>query len=39
MMFRESIGMLVPDAIVLTEELGNWECSHRRIDLLSLDRS
>ncbi len=38
-MFRESIGMLVPDAIVLKEELGNWEYCRRRIDLLRLDRS
>ena len=38
-MFRESIGMLVPDALVLAEEFGDWEDSRRRVDLLCLDRS
>ena len=38
-MFRESIGMLIPDALVLAEEFGDWEDSRRRVDLLCLDRS
>ncbi|MDE0433993.1 MAG: hypothetical protein OXH92_08275 [Bryobacterales bacterium] len=38
-MFRKSIGMLVPDALVLAEEFGDWEDSRRRVDLLCLDRS
>ena len=38
-MFRESIGMLVPNALVLAEEFGDWEDSRRRVDLLCLDRS
>ena len=38
-MFRESIGMLVPDGLVLAEEFGDWEDSRRRVDLLCVDRS
>ena len=37
-MFRESIGVLVPDALVLAEEFGDWEDSRRRVDLLCVDR-
>ena len=37
-MFRESIEILVPNAMVLAEEFGDWEDSLRRIDLLCLDR-
>lgn len=36
--FRQSIEILVPDAMVLAEEFGDWEDSRRRIDLLCLDR-
>ena len=38
-MFRASIGMLIPGAMVLAEEFGDWEDSRRRVDLLCLDRS
>ena len=38
-MFRQSIEILVPNAMVLAEEFGDWEDSRRRIDLLCLDRS
>ena len=38
-MFRESIGIIVPGAMVLAEEFGDWEDSRRRVDLLCLDRS
>lgn len=37
--FRQSIGILVPNAMVLAEEFSDWEDSRRRIDLLCLDRS
>ncbi|MEO9169359.1 MAG: hypothetical protein ABI230_13245 [Aestuariivirga sp.] len=33
---RESISVLLPDAMVLDEEFGNWDDSKRRIDLLCL---
>jgi hypothetical protein len=36
--FRQSIGILVPNAMVLAEEFSDWEDSRRRIDLLCLDR-
>ncbi len=38
-MFRHSIEILVPDALVLAEEFCDWEDSRRRVDLLCLDRS
>ena len=38
-MFRRSIDILVPDAMVLAEEYGDWVDSRRRVDLLCLDRS
>ncbi len=37
-MFRSNIGAIVPNAMVLAEEYGNWEGSRRRIDLLCVDR-
>ena len=37
-MFRKSIEILVPDALVLAEEYGDWVDSRRRVDLLCLDR-
>lgn len=36
-LLREKIDVIVPDAIVLAEEFGDWEDSRRRIDLLCLD--
>ncbi|MCY4238047.1 MAG: hypothetical protein OXC93_06805 [Rhodospirillaceae bacterium] len=38
-MFRRSIDILVPDAMVLAEEYGDWVDSRKRVDLLCLDRS
>ncbi|MBG05759.1 MAG: hypothetical protein CMM59_16975 [Rhodospirillaceae bacterium] len=37
-MFRNAIEIIVPNAMVLAEEFGDWEESRRRIDLLCLDR-
>ena len=37
-LFRHNIEPLVPDAMVLAEEFGDWQDSRRRIDLLCLDR-
>ena len=37
-LFRHNIESLVPEAMVLAEEFGNWQDSRRRIDLLCLDR-
>ncbi len=31
--FRHSVGILVPNAMVLAEEFGDWEESRRRLDL------
>jgi len=36
--FRKSIDIILPGAMVLAEEFGDWEESRRRIDLLCLDR-
>ena len=36
--FKKSIEILIPNALVLTEEYGDWVDSHRRVDLLCLDR-
>lgn len=36
-LLRDHIEALVPDALVLAEEFGDWEGSQRRIDLLCLD--
>lgn len=35
--FRKSIEIILPNAMVLAEEFGDWEESRRRIDLLCLD--
>lgn len=35
---RESIGVIAPDTLVISEEFGEWEESKRRIDLLGIDR-
>ncbi|MCO6043337.1 hypothetical protein NG895_05405 [Aeoliella sp. ICT_H6.2] len=37
-LLRDQIEVLVPDAMVLAEEFGQWDDSQRRIDLLLLDR-
>ena len=37
-LLRHNIELLVPDAMVLAEEFGDWQDSRRRIDLLCLDR-
>ena len=36
--FKNSIEILIPDALVLAEEYGNWVESRRRVDLLCVDR-
>ncbi|HEX8437593.1 hypothetical protein [Archangium sp.] len=38
-LLRDAIEVLSPETLVITEEFGDWEDSHRRIDLLGLDRS
>ena len=38
-LLREQIQIIDEDLMVLAEEYGDWEESHRRIDLLALDRS
>ncbi|MCY4287556.1 MAG: hypothetical protein OXC63_03085 [Aestuariivita sp.] len=38
-MFSRSIDLLVPDAMVLAEEYGDWVDNRRGVDLLCLDRS
>ena len=35
---KSQIEVLDPDLLVIAEEYGDWEESHRRIDLLALDR-
>lgn len=35
---RDNVEVIVADAMVLTEEFGEWEDSRRRIDLLALDK-
>lgn len=37
--FKDSIEILVPDALVIAEEFSDWEDSNNRIDLLCIDRS
>jgi len=37
-MLKKNIGVVVPNAMVLAEEFGEWEESKRRIDLLCLDQ-
>ncbi|MEM6484399.1 MAG: hypothetical protein AAF662_05385 [Pseudomonadota bacterium] len=36
-LFAQQLNLLVPDAMVLTDEYGDWDGSQRRIDLLVLD--
>ncbi len=38
-LLRDEIAILVPGALVLTEEFGDWQDSSRRIDLLLLDKT
>lgn len=38
-LLRDEIAILVPGALVLTEEFGDWQDSSRRIDLLVLDKT
>jgi hypothetical protein len=38
-LLRDHIEVIVDDALVISEEYGNWEGSHRRIDLLAIDSS
>ena len=38
-LLREQIQIIDEDLMVLAEEYGDWEESHRGIDLLALDRS
>ena len=35
---KASIGVILPDTLVVAEEFGGWEDSRRRIDLLGIDK-
>jgi len=37
-LLRDRLDVIVPDAMLLTEEFGEWDDARRRIDLLALDR-
>jgi hypothetical protein len=37
-LIRDRLDVVVPDAMVLTEEFGDWSDGRRRIDLLAIDR-
>ena len=37
-MLKSKISVIVPDVLIVAEEFGEWEDSHRRIDLLGLDK-
>lgn len=37
-LLRESIDVIAPDTLVISEEFGEWQDSKRRIDLLAVDR-
>jgi len=37
-LLRDRLDVIVPDAMLLTEEFGEWADSKRRIDLLAIDR-
>jgi hypothetical protein len=37
-LFRDQIDILLPEAMVIAEEFGDWEDARRRIDLLALDK-
>lgn len=37
-MLREQIEVIAPDSRVIAEDFGDWVDSHRRIDLLAVDK-
>lgn len=37
-LLKESLEVIAPDSLLITEEFGDWEDSKRRIDLLCVDR-
>lgn len=37
-LFRDNVGVIAPDILLISEEFGEWEDSRRRIDLLGIDR-
>ncbi len=37
-LLRDQIAVIAPDTVVVSEEFGRWEDSHRRIDLLAIDK-
>src|SRR5512135_3428618 len=37
-LLRNQIEVVSPDTLVIAEEFGEWEDSHRRIDLLGVDK-
>lgn len=37
-LLRESIEVIAPESLVISEEFGEWEDSRRRIDLLAVDK-
>ena len=39
LMFKQNIGVIAPNVLVVAEEFGDWDDSRRRIDLLGVDKS
>src|SRR5690349_19447940 len=37
-LLREHVEVIAPDTLVIAEEVGDWEDSRRRIDLLGIDK-
>ena len=37
-LLKQQIDVIAPDTLVISEEFGGWEGSHRRIDLLGIDK-
>lgn len=38
-LLRANVSVIAPDTLVISEEFGDWDESHRRIDLLGIDRN
>lgn len=38
-LLRSQFDVIAPDTLVIAEEFGDWDSSHRRIDLLALDKN
>jgi len=38
-LLRSQFDVISPDTLIIAEEFGEWETSHRRIDLLDIDKN